>query len=132
MASRSRAVLVVLAIVVGSALAGAAIDHAIVLRNPRRFRQVPFGATAKSAEARRNDMLQRLSKELALRPEQRVAIDSIMQRTDSLLREMRLEMQPRVQRVLDESRREIESHLDSGQRATFAARQPARTWRLPQ
>jgi len=132
MASRSRAVLVVIAIVIGSALAGAAVDHAIVLRNPRRFRQVPFGGTAKSAEARRTDMLTRLSTELALRPEQRVAIDSIMQHTDSVLREMRLEMQPRVQRVLDQSRHEIEGHLDSGQRATFAARQPARTWRLPQ
>ena len=132
MASRSRAVLVVLAIVIGSALAGAAVDHAIVLRNPRRFRQVPFGGTAKSAVARRNDVLQQLSTELALRPEQRAAIDSIMQHTDSVLREMRLEMQPRVQRVLDQSRHEIESHLDSGQRATFAARQPARSWRLPQ
>src|SRR6476469_5012518 len=124
MASRSRAVLVILAITIGSALAGAAGDHDIVLRNPRRFRPVPCGGTAKSAEARRNDMLQRLSKELALRPEQRVAIDSIMQHTDSVLREMRLEMQPRVQRVLDQSRHEIEGHLDSGQRATFAARQP--------
>lgn len=132
MASRSRAVLIIIAIVVGSALAGAAVDHAIVLHNPRRFRQVPFGGTAKAAESRRTEMLQRLTEELSLRPEQRAAIDSIMQRTDSVLRDLRLETQPRAQKVLDQSRKQIESRLDSGQRAIFAARQPARTWHLPQ
>lgn len=132
MASRSRAVLIIIAIVVGSALAGAAVDHAIVLHNPRRFRPVPFGGTAKAAESRRTEMLQRLTEELSLRPEQRAAIDSIMQRTDSVLRELRLETQPRAQKVLDQSRKQIESRLDSGQRAIFAARQPARTWHLPQ
>lgn len=132
MASRTRAVLVIVAIVIGSALAGAAVDHAVVLHNPRRFRPVPFGGTAKAAESRRNDMLERLTEELSLRPEQRAAIDSIMQRTDSVLRDLRLETQPRAQKVLDESRKQIESRLDSGQRATFAARQPARSWHLPQ
>ena len=132
MASRTRAVLVIVAIVVGSALAGAAVDHAIVLRNPRRFRPVPFGSTARAAETRRSDMLKRLTDELSLRPDQRAAIDSIMQHTDSLLRDVRLETQPRVQKVLDESRKQIESRLDASQRATFAARQPARSWRLPQ
>ncbi|HET9684577.1 MAG TPA: hypothetical protein VFP15_10765 [Gemmatimonadaceae bacterium] len=132
MASRSRAVLIIIAIVVGSALAGAAVDHAIVLHNPRRFRPVPFGGTAKAAESRRTEMLQRLTEELSLRPEQRAAIDSIMQRTDSVLRDLRLETQPRAQKVLDQSRKQIESRLDSGQRAIFAARQPARTWHLPQ
>jgi hypothetical protein len=130
--SRLRAALVIVAIIIGSALAGAAIDHAIVLRNPRRFRNLPFGGGADAAARRRTDMLARLTGELELRPAQRAAIDSIMLRTDSTLSTMRAEMQPRVQRVLDESRHEIESHLDSGQRATFAARQPARTWRLPQ
>jgi hypothetical protein len=132
MASRTRAVLVIVAIVLGSALAGAAVDHAIVIRNPRRFRPVPFGGTARAAETRRSEMLKRLTDELSLRPDQRAAIDSIMQHTDSLLRDLRLETQPRVQKVLDESRTQIEARLDSGQRVTFAARQPARSWRLPQ
>ena len=132
MASRSRAVLVIIAVAIGSALAGAAVDHAIVLHNPRRFRPVPFGGSAQAAESRRNEMLERLTRELALRTDQRSAIDSIMRHTDSVLRDVRLEMQPRVQKVLDESRRQIEARLDSGQRVTFAARQPARTWRLPQ
>lgn len=132
MASRTRAVLVIVAIIIGSALSGAAVDHAIVLHNPRRFRPVPFGGNAKAAESRRSEMLRTLTGELSLRPDQRAAIDSIMQRTDSVLRDLRLETQPRVQKVLDDSRKQIESRLDASQRATFAARQPARTWRLPQ
>lgn len=131
-ASRQRAAIVIAAVAIGSALAGAAVDHAIVLRNPRRFRPLPFGGTEEAAASRRSDMLERLTHELSLRPDQRVAIDSIMWRTDSVLRGVRQEMQPRVQRILDESRRQIEGRLDSAQRVTFATRQPARTWRLPQ
>ena len=93
---------------------------------------MPFGGTAQAAETRRSEMLERLTDELSLRADQRIAIDSIMQHTDSLLRELRIETQPRVRKVLEESRRQIESRLDSGQRVTFAARQSARNWRLPQ
>jgi hypothetical protein len=129
--SPSRAALVIVAVVIGSALAGAAVDHAIVLRNPRRFQAGFFVEGTEAAASRRTDMLQRLTEELALRPEQRAAIDSIMRHTDSVLRDVRLDVQPRVQQALDESRRQIESHLDSSQRASFNARQPARHWRLP-
>jgi molecular chaperone DnaK (HSP70) len=132
MASPSRAAFVIVAVVIGSALAGAAVDHAIVLRNPRRFQPTFFTSGGEAAESRRTDMLERLTDELSLRPEQRAAIDSIMRHTDSVLRDVRLEMQPRVQQVLDDSRRQIESHLDAPQRASFQARQPARHWRIPQ
>ena len=84
-----------------------------------------------TAESRRTDMLERLTDELSLRPEQRAAIDSIMRHTDSVLRDVRLEMQPRVQQALDDSRRQIRSHLDSAQRVNFDTRQPARRWRIP-
>jgi len=131
-ASPARAILVIVAVAIGSALAGAAVDHAIVLRNPRRFRPLSFDATSDAARSRRTDMLQRLTEELTLRPDQRAAIDSIMRRTDSVLRDVRLEVQPRVQHALDDSRHQIESHLDSSQRASFRARQPARHWRIPQ
>ncbi len=128
--SPSRAALVIVAVVIGSALAGAAVDHAIVLRNPRRFQPAVFAVGAEAAESRRHDMLERLTDELSLRPEQRAAIDSIMRHTDSVLRDVRLEMQPRVQQALDSSRRQIESHLDSAQRASFQTRQPPRHWRI--
>jgi molecular chaperone DnaK (HSP70) len=130
--SPSRAALVIVAVVIGSALAGAAVDHAIVLRNPRRFQPTLFTSGGEAAESRRSDMLERLTEELSLRPEQRAAIDSIMRRTDSVLRDVRLEVQPRVQHALDDSRHQIVSHLDSSQRASFRARQPARHWRIPQ
>jgi hypothetical protein len=129
--SPSRAALIFVAVVIGSALAGAAIDHAIVLRNPRRFQRPFFAAGSESAESRRTDMLKRLTDELSLRPEQRAVIDSIMRHTDSVLRDVRLEMQPRVQQALDDSRRQIRSHLDSAQRVNFDTRQPARRWRIP-
>jgi hypothetical protein len=103
-----------------------------VLRNPRRFRNLPFGGGADAAARRRTDMLARLTGELELRPAQRAAIDSIMLRTDSTLSTLRAEMQPRVQRVLDSSRAEIASRLDSAQRARFAARRPAKHWRMVQ
>jgi hypothetical protein len=108
------------------------VDHAIVLRNPRRFQPTFFAAGSESAESRRVDMLERLTDELSLRPQQRAAIDSIMRRTDSMLRDVRLDVQPRVQSALDDSRRQIEQQLDSAQRASFNARQPARHWRIPQ
>ena len=130
--SPSRAALVIVAVVIGSALAGAAVDHAIVLRNPRRFQPMFLAEGTEAAVSRRTDMLERLSAELSLRPEQRAAIDSIMRHTDSVLRDVRLEMQPRVQSALDDSRRQIEKHLDPAQRASFDARQPARHWRIPQ
>jgi molecular chaperone DnaK (HSP70) len=130
--SPSRAALVIIAVIIGSALAGAAVDHAIVLRNPRRFQPSYLVEGTEAAASRRTDMLERLTEELSLRPEQRAAIDSIMRRTDSVLRGVRLEMQPRVQTALDDSRRQIENHLDATQRASFNARQPARHWRIPQ
>lgn len=130
--SPSRAALIIVAVAIGSALAGAAVDHAIVLRNPRRFQPVFFGEGTEAAASRRVNMLERLTDELSLRPEQRAAIDSIMRHTDSVLRDVRLDVQPRVQQALDNSRRQIESHLDSAQRANFNARQPARRWRIPQ
>ena len=131
-ASPSRAALIIVAVVIGSALAGAAVDHAIVLRNPRRFQRSLLATGTEAAESRRTDMLERLTDELSLRPEQRAAIDSIMRRTDSVLRDLRLEVQPRVQQALDDSRHQIEGQLDSTQRASFNARQPARRWRIPQ
>lgn len=129
---RLRAALVIVAVVIGSALAGAAIDHALMLRYPRRFRAAPLGGGPDAAARRRDDMLARLTRELTLQPAQRAAIDSIMRRTDSALREVRMQTQPQVQRILDGSRREIAGRLDSAQRARYVARQPATHWRLRQ
>lgn len=119
MNGRMRAGLVIAVIAVCSALAGAAIDRAMLARG-HRGRGGPGGRmTAEQETRRRHDMVDRLTRDLGLSATQRSAVDSIMQRTDSTLREMRREMQPRVQQVLESSSAQIAARLDSTQRAKF-------------
>jgi Spy/CpxP family protein refolding chaperone len=118
---RARAALVIGAIVIGSALAGAALDRTVLVR-PHR----PRGGGAMTPPSpeqdarRRQSALDRMTKDLDLSTTQRAAIDSIMQRTDSSLRIIRREMQPRLQQVFESSRTQIEARLDADQRAKFA------------
>jgi Spy/CpxP family protein refolding chaperone len=118
---RLRGALVIGAIVVGSALAGAAIDRTVLVRQPHR----PRGGGAMSLPTpeqdarRRQNALDRMTKDLDLSAVQRAAIDSIMQRTDSSLRIIRREMQPRLKQVFESSRAQIEARLDAEQRAKF-------------
>jgi Spy/CpxP family protein refolding chaperone len=126
---RLRASLVVAAIVVGSLLVGAAVDHAVMSRRAPRNRPTSGTFNREAAAHRREDMLGRLTTELDLVPAQRSAIDSIMKRTDSAVRLVNAEMQPRLQRLFDSSRGEIDARLDSVQRAKFAARRASRRGR---
>jgi Spy/CpxP family protein refolding chaperone len=120
---RLRAALIIAAIAIGSAIAGAGIDRWAMSQRPRRERGGPPGsATPEIAARRRAQMLDRMSRDLSLTPAQRVAIDSIMQRTDSALREVRAEMQPRLTRIADSSRAAITARLDPAQRVEFAKR----------
>ncbi|MCY7378672.1 MAG: hypothetical protein LH467_04945, partial [Gemmatimonadaceae bacterium] len=103
--SRGRAALIIAAIVIGSAIAGAGLDRVLVMRGSRHYR----GGGPRSGEMslemtarRREAMLERMSKDLNLTPSQRAAIDSIMQRTDSSLRVVRGEMQPRLTQIFDQ------------------------------
>ena len=123
MIGRARAAVVIGAIVVGSALVGAAIDRGIVMhQQPRRFRGGgPMTPPTPEQETRRRQAaVDRMAKELDLSTAQRVAVDSIMLRTDSALRVIRGEMQPRLKQLLDSSRVQIEARLDAEQRAKFA------------
>ena len=120
-----RATLVVAVIVIASAIAGAAIDRTFLVHPPRRGSRAGTMTPEQDAR-RRGEMLDRLSHDLNLAPAQRVAIDSIFQQTDSSLRSIRHEMQPRIQQVLEHSRAEIGARLDSTQRAKFAKRSAAR------
>ena len=126
--SRARAAFIILVIVVGSAIAGAAIDRWSMVRGARHGRGggPPGSGTPDESARRRAQMLERMTKELQLRPAQRAGIDSIMQRTDSALRLVRREMEPRLARIFDSSRAEISARLDSAQRVTFAQRRPSR------
>jgi hypothetical protein len=122
---RARAGLVIGLIAICSAIAGAAIDHAVRGQIPRRnpgqggppgYRGLP---AAERDAKRRADLLDRMTKELNLSATQRAGIDSVMQRTDSSLRVVRGEMEPRLRAVFDSSRAHIAARLDSTQRAKF-------------
>ncbi len=129
MASRARAAIIIALVVVCSALAGAAIDRAAVLR--MRGRRSAFGpggpgrGTRETDTRRRTDMIERMVKELSLSNTQRAGIDSVMQHTDSSLRAIRLEMQPRLTKVFEDSRADIIARLDSTQRTKFSQMMPA-------
>ena len=69
---------------------------------------------------RRQNALDHMTKELDLSTTQRIAVDSILQRTDSSLRAIRGEMQPRLKQVFESARAQIEARLDAEQRAKFA------------
>jgi Spy/CpxP family protein refolding chaperone len=127
--SRARAALIIAAIAIGSALAGAGIDRWVMMRGPRHGHQGgPLSAnpSPEGMARRRAEMLGRMTKELNLTPAQRAGIDSIMQRTDSALRIVRREMQPRLTQIFEGSRAEISARLDSAQRVKFAKRQRGR------
>lgn len=117
---RARAAVIIAAIAIGSAVAGAGIDRWIVTHGPRRGRGGPPSAQSPEASARRRaEMLEHMTKDLSLTPAQRAGIDSIMQRTDSALRVVRGEMQPRLTAIFDRSRAEISARLDSTQKVKF-------------
>lgn len=116
-----RAGLVIAAVAIASAIAGAAVDRAFLARSapPREFRG--FGRPSPDQDAkRRTAMLDRLTKELSLSAAQRAGLDSVFQRTDSSLRAIRRQTQPRIQQVFERSRADIDARLDSTQRAKFA------------
>ena len=129
---RLRAGLVIASIVLASGIAGAAIDRAFIARGGTRPSAVNIGPggggggrggrpTPEQEAKRRSDMLDHMSKDLSLTAVQRAGFDSIMQRTDSLLRAVRREMQPKIQQVFEASRAEMVARLDTTQRAKFDA-----------
>jgi hypothetical protein len=121
-------------VVLASAIAGAAVDRNVVMRHAREGgggggRR---GGPPPEMEARRRtEMLDRMTKELSLSPAQRAGLDSVFQRTDSSLRAIRREMQPRLKQVFETSRAEMNARLDSTQRQKLASMRfggPQRGW----
>jgi hypothetical protein len=124
--NRRRAALVIGAIVIGSALAGAGIDH-VMYQHGRRQRGGPPGSgTPQEAAKRRAEILDHMTRDLDLSAGQRAGIDSVMQRSDSALRIVRGEMEPRLRQIYDGSRSEIMARLDSTQRVKFTKLRPPR------
>ena len=138
MHARLRAGLVIAAVVVASAIAGAAVDRNLVMRNVRQRGGWSGGGGDRRGppppemeSRRRTEMLDRMTKELSLTPTQRAGLDSVFQRTDSSLRAIRREMQPRLKQVFEASRAEMNARLDPAQREKLAKMKfggPPRGW----
>jgi hypothetical protein len=123
--SRLRAGIIIGLIAVCSALAGAAVERSviqkvIVQRRPPSQPIIPR-FTREGDTRRRMDVLDRMTKDLTLTPAQRAGIDSVMQHSDSLLRGIRMEIQPRLEQVLANSRAAIDSRLEPQQRVKYEA-----------
>ena len=123
---RLRAGLVIGAVVIASAIAGAAIDRAFLMRRSPRGDGRRGGPPTEMEQRRRTQMLDNLTTQLSLTPAQRAGFDSIFQRTDSTLRAIRRETQPRIQQVFERSKADMNARLDSAQRAKFATLRPGR------
>lgn len=123
--SRLRAGIVIGLIALCSAVAGAAVERSVIQRVIARRRPPPVvGPTRFTGEAdtrRRTDMLDRMTKDLMLTSAQRAGIDSVMQHSDSLLRGIRLEIQPQLEQVLARSRAAINARLEPQQREKYEA-----------
>ncbi|HEV7994296.1 MAG TPA: hypothetical protein VGP25_20900 [Gemmatimonadaceae bacterium] len=132
---RLRAGLFIASIVVASGIAGAALDRAFVARGAGRPPAVGTGAggggggggrggrpmSPEQEAKRRSEMLDHMTTDLSLTPVQRAGFDSVMQRTDSALRAVRREMQPKFQQLFETSRGEMLARLDTAQRVKFNA-----------
>lgn len=121
--SRLRAGIIIGVIALCSALAGAAVERSVIQKVivPRRPLPAPLtGRFTREADTRRRlDILDRMTKDLELTPTQRAGIDSVMQHSDSLLHGIRMEIQPRVEQVLANSRAAIDSRLGPEQREKY-------------
>ena len=121
MNGRLRAGLVIAAIALSSAVAGAALDRVVVQRMRRRPPGGGPGRGSPEQEARRRtDMLDRMTKDLGLTEAQRAGIDSVMRRTDSSLHVIRTEVQPRLEQEFEKSRTDISARLTADQREKLA------------
>ena len=136
--SRLRAGIIIGVIAVCAAIAGAAVERMVGQRTHRRPPPLLGGAgpgpgrfTREEDTRRRADMLDRMTRELTLTTNQRAGVDSVMQRTDSVLRGIRVEMQPRLEKALATSRAEIDARLDAGQRLKFEKMVSERRSRRP-
>ena len=125
MTTRGRAGLVIALIAICSAVAGAAIERVVVPRFMHR-RPPNFRGSPETDAKRRAEMLDKMTRDLTLTDAQRGGLDSVMQRTDSLLHSIRTEMQPRIGKVFEESRADMMSRLTPEQQEKFKKDMPSR------
>lgn len=123
-ASRTMAALSLVAVAVGGVLGGVAIDRLLLLPrvalSPDRVRPAGGGSgTGAPMGARRRFMVDRMTEELGLTPEQRMQLDSIVGRRLEAMRGVREQFRPQVQGMLDSARQDLDRILTPEQRARF-------------
>ena len=116
---RTRAGAIIVLIAICSALAGAAVDRVVARKMHHGGGGQGHMTTEQQAEHRK-EALDDLTKQLSLSDAQRTSVATIMLHTDSSLRAIRHDMQPKIKAELDSSHALIVSLLDSTQREKFA------------
>ncbi|HKO15915.1 MAG TPA: hypothetical protein VJU87_06730 [Gemmatimonadaceae bacterium] len=124
-ASRPLAVLVLSALVIASALAGAAADRLVrsggsraVLLGDTTFHPLSSALRAPTP-TERLALRTELARELALTPAQDSAVEAIMAQRAGEFQALREEIRPRVDRLVADVRQDIEQVLTPDQRSRF-------------
>src|SRR5438067_13741329 len=122
--ARSLAVIVIVAIIAASVVAGVAIDR-VLLRPPvptiltdTGFHPLSSALRSPTPEERRR-LRSELTRELGLTPAQDSAFDSIMMQRAGEFSALREEIRPRVERLVSDVRSDMEQVLSPTQRECF-------------
>jgi Spy/CpxP family protein refolding chaperone len=123
--ARSLAIVVIVAIVAASVVAGVAVDR-VLLRpatGPTMFADTGFhplsSALRTPTPEERRRLRGQLSRELALTPAQDSAFDAIMMQRAGEFSALREEIRPRVDRLVSDVRSDMEQVLTPAQRERF-------------
>lgn len=116
---RGVAALVLLLVGISGVLAGIALDRTVLRPQPAERAAVP-GMSRRELPRRQDEFRARFADELDLTAEQRRIVDSLMDRQLAELRALRLGSQPRVESVIRQTRRAIDSVLTPEQRDRLA------------
>jgi hypothetical protein len=127
--SRSKTVAIVTIVLVaaGAALAGAAVDRAYVHRSMRLVGDTTFhpisSALRTPSDADRQRYRAELSAALSLTAEQSRSVDSILDQRASQFESLRSALRPRVDSLVNAVRRDIDAVLTPAQRDRYRALQ---------
>jgi hypothetical protein len=133
---RALAVLVIAGLIVGSGLAGVAIDRTVLrptqapsILSDNGFHPLSTALRAPTPEDRRR-LRRELTRELQLTPHQDSALDAIMAQRARQFSALREEIRPRVERLVSEVRSDVEQILTPAQRDRFRRLQQRDTGEL--
>lgn len=107
------AALVILLAAISGGIAGVAVDRLMLL--PHMFHGGPGGPHGRGGTPG-EDFRNRFARELGLTADQKVRVDSIMDREMRGVREVRATVQPRLDSMIARTRRELDSVLTPEQR----------------